>query len=79
MIDWVIVVGYLALSLGVGIPGQRYVGNVSHFLVAGRELGLYIGIATLAATEIGTIRPRITAGYKYGFASFRQLPSQGWS
>jgi Na+/proline symporter len=44
MIDWVIVGGYLALSLGIGVLGKRYVGNVSHFLVAGRELGLYIGM-----------------------------------
>jgi solute:Na+ symporter, SSS family len=39
----------------VGLIGKRFVGNVSHYLVAGRELGLYVGIATLAATEIGTI------------------------
>jgi hypothetical protein len=54
-IDWAIVVGYLAVPLVIGVLGKRYIGNVAHFLVAGRELGLYIGIATLAATEIGTI------------------------
>ena len=72
VIDWVIVVGYLALSLGVGIIGKRYVGNVTHYLVAGRELGLYVGIATLAATEIGTITYMYNGefGYIYGFAAF---------
>jgi solute:Na+ symporter, SSS family len=54
-VDWSIVVGYLVATVAVGIVGKRYVGNVSHYLVAGRELGLYVGIATLAATEIGTI------------------------
>jgi solute:Na+ symporter, SSS family len=71
-IDWVIVAGYIALSMVVGIIGKRYIGNVSHYLVAGRELGIYVGIATLAATEIGTITYMYNGelGYKYGFAAF---------
>ena len=54
-LDWIIVVGYLIASVSVGLIGKRYVGNVAQYLVAGRELGLFLGIATLAATEIGTI------------------------
>jgi SSS family solute:Na+ symporter len=52
--------------------GKKYIGNVSHYLVAGRELGTYAGIATLAATEIGTITFMYNGelGYKYGFAAF---------
>jgi solute:Na+ symporter, SSS family len=71
-IDWVIVVFYLALSLGIGILGKKFVGDLTHFLVAGRELGVYVGIATLAATEIGTITYMYMAelGYKAGFAAF---------
>jgi len=70
-IDWIIVVAYLALSLGVGLAGRKYVGNTAHFLVAGRELGPWIGIATLAATEIGTITYMYNSelGYRYGFAA----------
>jgi solute:Na+ symporter, SSS family len=71
-IDWAIVIIYLAASVSVGLIGKRYVGKLSHYLVAGRELGLYLGIATLAATEIGTITFMYNAelGYKYGFAAF---------
>jgi solute:Na+ symporter, SSS family len=71
-IDWVIVAAYLAASLAVGLAGKRYVGGIASYLVAGRELGLYLGIATLAATEIGTITFMYNAelGYKYGFAAF---------
>jgi SSS family solute:Na+ symporter len=71
-IDWVIVVAYLLGSLGIGLIGKRFVGDVTHFLVAGRELGTYVGIATLAATEIGTITYMYFAelGYKAGFAAF---------
>ncbi len=71
-LDWGIVVLYLAASLSAGLIGKRFVGNVSHYLVAGRELGMFIGIATLAATEIGTITYMYNGelGYKYGFAAF---------
>jgi len=70
--DWVIVVGYLVGSVAVGLIGKKFLGDVSHYLVAGRELGLYVGIATLAATEIGTITYMYNAelGYRFGFASF---------
>jgi solute:Na+ symporter, SSS family len=80
-IDWVIVVLYLALSLGIGILGKRFVGDLTHFLVAGRELGVYVGIATLAATEIGTITYMYMAelGYKSGFAAFAAALISGGS
>jgi SSS family solute:Na+ symporter len=72
LIDWLIVVSYLAGSVALGLIGKRYLGDVSHYLVAGRELGLYVGIATLAATEIGTITYMYNAelGYRFGFAAF---------
>ncbi len=78
-VDWIIVAGYLIGSLTIGILGRRYVGNVSHYLVAGRELGLYVGIATLAATEIGTITFMYYAefGYKAGFAAFAAAAISG--
>jgi len=71
-LDWIIVVTYLAASMTAGLYGKKYVSGVSEFLVAGRELGIFIGIATLAATEIGTITFMYYAelGYKTGFASF---------
>src|SRR4029079_8582167 len=71
-IYWAIVIVYLAASVSVGLIGKRYVGKLSHYLVAGRELGLYLGIATLAATEIGTITCMYNAHLvdKYGFAAF---------
>src|SRR2546423_1792179 len=71
-VDWFIVLAYLILSVAAGLLGKKYIGNVAHYLVAGRELGTYIGIATLAATEIGTITFMYNAelGYKYGFSAF---------
>jgi SSS family solute:Na+ symporter len=71
-VDWMIVVVYLGATLAAGLYGKRYISGLSEFLVAGRELGTFIGIATLAATEIGTITFMYYAelGYKTGFASF---------
>src|SRR5580704_17186705 len=72
ILDWAIVSGYLVVSLAVGLLGKKYIGNVAHYLVAGRKLGTYIGIATLAATEIGTITFMYNAelGFRNGYASF---------
>src|SRR5208283_2621046 len=72
LLDWVIVVVYLAGTMAAGLYGKKYVSGLSDFLVAGRQLGTFIGVATLAATEIGTITFMYYAelGYKTGFASF---------
>ncbi len=72
LLDWVIVVVYLLGTMAAGLYGKKYVSGLSDFLVAGRQLGTFIGVATLAATEIGTITFMYYAelGYKTGFASF---------
>jgi SSS family solute:Na+ symporter len=53
-----------------GLAVRRYVGNVEHFLVAGREMNVYLGVASLAATEFGVVTCMYTAeaGYRYGFS-----------
>ena len=69
-IDGSIVGLYLLATMIAGIVVRKYVGKVEHFLVAGREMDLYLGIASLAATEFGIITCMYTAqlGYKFGFA-----------
>ena len=54
-LDWVIVIVYLAATMATGLYGRKFVGGITDFLVAGRELGTFLAVATLAATEIGTI------------------------
>lgn len=53
-----------------GLMVRKYVGKVEHFLVAGREMDVYLGIASLAATEFGIVTCMYTAqnGYEKGFA-----------
>src|SRR5437867_7828999 len=69
-IDGATVALYLLITMIAGIMVRKYVSTVDHFLVAGREMNVYLGIASLAATEFGIITCMYTAqaGYKYGFA-----------
>ena len=71
-LDWIIVAVYITATLAAGLAGKKYITSASDFLLAGRHLGKFIGIATLAATEIGTITFMYYAelGYKDGFSSF---------
>ena len=68
--DGTIVGLYLLVTMAVGIAMRRYVGKVEHFLVAGREMDVYLGIASLAATEFGIVTCMYAAqsGYEKGFA-----------
>jgi len=69
-IDWGIIGVYLIGTMVAGLAMRRYVGKVEHFIVAGREMDVYLGIASLAATEFGIITAMYTAelGFKNGFA-----------
>jgi len=69
-LDGSIVGLYIVATMVAGIAVRRYVGKVEHFLIAGREMNLYLGIASLAATEFGIVTCMYTAqsGYVNGFA-----------
>ena len=69
-IDGSIVGLYLLATMTAGIMVRKYVGRVETFLVAGREMDVYLGIASLAATEFGIVTCMYTAqnGYDKGFA-----------
>lgn len=61
---------YLLGTIWIGLAVRKYVRRVEDFLVAGREVNVYLGIASLAATEFGIITCMYTAqaGYTHGFA-----------
>src|ERR1043166_3033451 len=70
LVDGSIVGLYLLATMIAGLMVRKYVGKVEHFLVAGREMNVYLGIASLAATEFGIVTCMYTAqnGYDKGFA-----------
>jgi len=70
LIDILIVGLYLLVCMGAGLWMRRFVRGVEDFAVAGREMDLNLGIASLAATELGLVTVMYTAqlGYEKGFA-----------
>jgi len=70
LVDGSIVGLYLLATMIAGIMVRKYVGKVEDFLIAGREMNVYLGIASLAATEFGIVTCMYTAqnGYQFGFA-----------
>lgn len=71
-LDWVIVIVYPLISLGIGLYVRRFITNMEDFVVAGRGLGLWLGIATMTGTELGLITVMYNAqkGFSGGFAAF---------
>lgn len=69
-LDGSIIGFYILVSLLVGLSIRKYVSNVEDYLVAGREVNLYAGMASLAATEFGIVTCMAAAqlGYRYGFS-----------
>src|SRR6267378_2568432 len=69
-IDWTIIGVYLIGCMAAGIYMRRFVHGVEDFAVAGRAMDLNLGIASLAATELGLVTVMYTAqlGFTNGFA-----------
>ena len=72
LIDWVIVILYPLISVGIGLYVRKLIVNMSDFVVAGRGLGVCLGIATMTGTELGLITVMYSAqkGFTGGFAAF---------
>ena len=69
-IDGTIIAFYLVVTMVAGLWLRKRVRRIEDFLVAGREMNLHLGIASLAATEFGVITCMYAAqgGYTNGFA-----------
>lgn len=69
-VDGGIVGAYLLVTMVAGVMVRKYVGKVEDFLLARREMDVYLGIASLAATEFGIVTCMYTAqnGFEKGFA-----------
>jgi SSS family solute:Na+ symporter len=71
-IDWVIVGVYLLATIAAGLAVKKYVANMGDFVVAGRSLNSYLGIATMLGSEIGLVTVMYAAqkGFSGGLAAF---------
>ena len=72
LLDWGILTVYLAGTVWAGLWVKRYVENLAGYVVAGRGVKTSLGVATFAATEMGTITFMYYSelGYLTGFACF---------
>jgi len=70
LLDWVIILVYLTACMAAGVWMKRFVRGVEDFAIAGREMDVNLGVASLAATEMGVITMMYAAqaGYQKGFA-----------
>lgn len=69
LVDGSIIGLYIIATLTAGLMVRKYVKGVDDYLLAGRKVDIYLGIASLAATEFGIVTCMANAelGYKYGF------------
>ncbi len=72
IIDWCILIAYLAGSMYAGLRARKYVENMEGYFVAGRRVKVALGSATLIATEIGIVTFMYFGelGYVSGFSCF---------
>ncbi len=71
ILDWSIIVVYLAFTFGIGLYAKRFVSGLSGYIVAGRSLKVGVCTAGMIATELGTVTIMYMGdgGYRNGFAA----------
>ncbi len=70
--DWTIVIVFLVASTLVGIWAMKYIRNMEDYVVAGRGVRTYLGLASMIAAELGLVTVMYSAqmGFSSAFASF---------
>ena len=72
--DWIVVVLYFALNLGIGFYYMRRAsGNVSEFFLSGRSVSWWLAGTSMVATTFGADTPLVVTGLIY-----RQGISGNW-
>ncbi len=71
-VDWLLVIISLVGTFVAGLVVHRRVRNLSDYLVAGRGVGLHLGVVSLFSTEMGIVTYMYFAelGYLAGYQSF---------
>ena len=68
--DWAIVVVYLTATVGIGLLVNRYIHNVSDYMVGGRASGASLNAATFIGTGLGLVTLMYASidAFTHGFA-----------
>ena len=70
-LDWVIVAAYMLGTVAIGLYVKGFISNMDDYVVAGRAVRSYLGIATMIGTELGlvTVMYASQAGFTGGLAA----------
>jgi SSS family solute:Na+ symporter len=70
--DWAIVVVFLVASTIAGMWAMRYIRDMEDYVVAGRSVRTYLGVASMIAAELGLVTVMYSAqmGFTSAFAAF---------
>jgi SSS family solute:Na+ symporter len=70
--DWAIVVAFLVASTVAGMWAMRYIRDMDDYVVAGRSVRTYLGVASIIASELGLVTVMYSAqmGFSSAFAAF---------
>jgi SSS family solute:Na+ symporter len=70
--DWAIVIVFLVASTIAGVWAMKYIRDMDDYVVAGRSVRTYLGVASMIAAELGLVTVMYSAqkGFSCGFAAF---------
>jgi len=70
-LDWTIVLTYVVAASVIGLLCRRYIHSLADFVVAGRGVSAFLGVATLSGTEIGLVTVMYFGefAFKHGFSA----------
>ena len=70
--DWGIVIAFLVASTIAGMWAMKYIRDMDDYVVAGRSVRTYLGVASMIAAELGLVTVMYSAqkGFTCGFAAF---------
>jgi SSS family solute:Na+ symporter len=71
-LDWGIVACYLLGTVAVGLYVNRFIRNMSDYVVAGRAVRTWLAVATMTGSELGLVTVMFAAqkGFTGGFSAF---------
>lgn len=72
LVDWAIIIVFLVASTVAGLWAMRYIKDMDDYVVAGRSVRTYLGVASMIAAELGLVTVMYSAqkGFVAGFSAF---------
>lgn len=78
-LDWGIVACYLAGSVAVGLYVNRFIADMTDYVVAGRSVRTWLAVASMTGSELGLVTVMFAAqkGFTGGFSAFHIAVAAG--